>query len=535
MAKARVLVPMLAGAVLAASMVVGVSPARAAACSGVAGDINGDGYADLVVVGGNSGRADASPSAQGLHVFYGTAQGVVTDPRGGARDDQVVLDSDYQDDPIVDTIGAAVAVADVNGDGCADVASGGHGAFSVFSGSPQGLITDRSVRTLFTYPSDLPPSPERIVPTGAWGSVLAAGDFDGDGIADLALGDPDDTTNGLGPQVGGQVFISYGSKKGLMYVRAGQAFTQNTPGVPGASEKGDEMGAAVATGDLDGDGVDDLAVGVPGENTKTGAVLTFHGVRGQGLQISGTATSQSSSSVPGAKQVAFRKDGHVFGGTRFGDVLAMGDINGDGQGDLAVRSTQLVKLSTGAITHPTTILYSKPHAKTAPWAGKSTNRLIAGRALGEPYPTGFPALLARLDSDRYADLVIGDPNAIVNGREAGSITVYRGHKAGIATTGRQISQATSGVAGTPEDRDAFGSALTAVPIQDPPQHNLVVAADGEWLRPGPRPELYGDAPVGMVTQFAIGAQGPRASGSTSLTLDTPGVQGDAGVFGTLLG
>ncbi|OEV25562.1 hypothetical protein AN219_25635, partial [Streptomyces nanshensis] len=47
--------------------------------------------------------------------------------------------------------------------------------------------------------------------------------------------------------------------------------TQNSPGVPGVNEEGDEFGKALAAGDVNGDGYADIAVGVPGEDIGSGA------------------------------------------------------------------------------------------------------------------------------------------------------------------------------------------------------------------------------------------------------------------------
>src|SRR4051794_12177712 len=86
-------------------------------------------------------------------------------------------------------------------------------------------------------------------------------DFDGDGFADLAVGVPGED---IGFRSGaGAVNVIYGSATGLTEV-GDQFWAQESVGVPGASEPGDHFGSP-ASGDFDGDGYADLAVGVPGE------------------------------------------------------------------------------------------------------------------------------------------------------------------------------------------------------------------------------------------------------------------------------
>jgi hypothetical protein len=100
-----------------------------------------------------------------------------------------------------------------------------------------------------------------------FGAATTSGDFNGDGFADLAVGAPGEN------DAEGRVFIYYGSVFGL------------TPAVllsedPLALvEGGDRFGASLASTDFNLDGEDDLAVGAPGENNRTGAVLLFRGTR----------------------------------------------------------------------------------------------------------------------------------------------------------------------------------------------------------------------------------------------------------------
>ena len=117
--------------------------------------------------------------------------------------------------------------------------------------------------------------------------ALAAGDFNDDGYDDLAVGVPGEEVNVANA---GVVCVLYGSAAGL--ASAGQQWwSQNSVDVPGVAEAGDRLGESLATGDFDGDGFDDLAIGVPDEEVSgqrfAGAVNVLYG-SSNGLSGSGS-------------------------------------------------------------------------------------------------------------------------------------------------------------------------------------------------------------------------------------------------------
>ena len=161
----------------------------------------------------------------------------------------------------------------------------------------------------------------------AAGSSLAIGDFDGNGLGDLAIGIPEEDVGDLADA--GIVAISYGAPGGWDQ-RTSQWWWQGTPGVAGLGEAGDYFGNALAVGDFNCDGFDDLAIGSHlediGDTANAGAVIVLFGSSG-GLTATGSqAWSQDSSGVVGLSEES----------DQFGGALASGDFNADGCGDLAI-------------------------------------------------------------------------------------------------------------------------------------------------------------------------------------------------------
>src|SRR5262245_49035727 len=126
---------------------------------------------------------------------------------------------------------------------------------------------------------------DRLVP------ALVFGDFNGDTQLDLAIGSPGEME--LDAAQSGAVNVIYNTKTGTgLDVANNRYFTQNGAPFGNGPKPGDRFGDVLAAGEFNGDGVADLAVGIPGEDLGSirdaGAVQVFYGVRGtSGLTYTG--------------------------------------------------------------------------------------------------------------------------------------------------------------------------------------------------------------------------------------------------------
>ncbi|MDI3424163.1 FG-GAP and VCBS repeat-containing protein [Streptomyces luteolus] len=169
----------------------------------------------------------------------------------------------------------AAATGDVDDDGHPDLITGNRdaGSVTVHYGSPDGLGLGRAPRT---YDQDSAGVPGVSEPGDAFGASVGAGDVDGDGDADVAIGTPGETV-GAHAGVGSVVLL----RSGAGGLGSGAAWHQERTGVPGVPEQGDRFGSTVRLGDVNGNGRADLAAAASGEDigssADAGAVWVLRG------------------------------------------------------------------------------------------------------------------------------------------------------------------------------------------------------------------------------------------------------------------
>ncbi len=374
-----------------------------------AGDVNGDGHDDLLV--GAPGTGGPLSAAGRAYLYLGSPSGPAPQP------DWIAAAAGYQA-----MFGAAVSgIGDVNGDGFGDVAVGaplasrgesGEGRIFVWHGGPGGLPPGNAAGAAWMAEGD-----QAGARLGA--ALSGAGDVDGDGFSDLLAGAP-----GLDPGAmpgAGALFLWPGSGAGLVAPGGVAGAPWWAPG----EEAGGGLGMAIAAaGDVNGDGYADVAAGAPlasaGGAAGRGAVFVWHGGPG-GLPA--LATPSTADTI---------LTGSLAGEGLGGAVAGAGDVNGDGMGDLLVGAAGAGGAGQGqAALH----LGSGTGLLPAPaWTASGSQ---AGAALG-----GSVAGAGDVNGDGFGDLLVGAPGA---GEQGGGEAVVHPGNGGWGTD-RAVLQGHAGSA-----------------------------------------------------------------------------------------
>jgi FG-GAP repeat len=323
-----------------------------------AGDFDGDGDDDLAI--GASSYTATFQCDPAIRILY-----------GGPSPSLVRLDANTRAVPGVNTE-SLMAAGDFNGDSYEDLIVNTPGAALdlgkrlLVPGTPAGL--------------DVSQAPPATAYAGIAPSVYAVGDFDANPIDDLVEGYP----RNAGPADGGEIRIVFNDfTPGLVT----ETWNQDSPGIIGVSETNDQFGASLTVGDFDGDGNQDLAVGVPNESATFPGQGAFQRIFGDGSGLTGAndqlfgslelqqsaqygyavaagnfdpsdAADELAASAPyhdvlgvnsagivdvhftsASTQVWHQGVAGIPGGLEsdlFGLALAVGDFNGDGADDLAI-------------------------------------------------------------------------------------------------------------------------------------------------------------------------------------------------------
>jgi hypothetical protein len=419
----------------------------------VNGDFNGDGYDDLAI-GVPEEDIGGVVDAGAVNVVYGSSRGLTA------------INSDFwhQDQPGVngvattnDHFGAALAIGDFNGDGFSDLAIGVGGetvagfvfagAVNVLYGSASGLTATDDQQ--WTQDS----SGINDVAEGGdfFGIALAAGDFNGDGRDDLAIGAPFEDEGGI--LEAGSVNVLYGSAAGLTNVDD-QHRHQNSSGINDTAEAGDTFGFKLVAGDFNGDGRDDLAVGVPNEGVdgqvQAGMVNVIYG---SDTGLTGSDDQVWQQNIPGINDI-------VAANEHFGNALAVGDFDNDGRDDLAIGV-------------PDETVGGDPEAGMV--------NVIYGSAAG---------LTSSGDQDWTQDdlpgivemSAIGIPDEDVDGVDnVGAVDVLLGSAAGLSINYKFWHQGTPNIPAVPEPDDNYGDALATGDYDGNGRADLVIGAPFEGI------------------------------------------------------
>ncbi|WP_149548095.1 VCBS repeat-containing protein [Streptomyces marokkonensis] len=385
--------------------------------------------------------------------------------------------------------------------------------------------------------------------TAADSTHVAMADFNGDGRGDVAT-----SVTGAyvaGKAQAGQFVVLYGTSTGVSSAKR-HTLSQDSPGVPGGAEAGDNFGYDHAYADFNGDGYDDVAVSAPYEDLgsdKDGGLLTIlwgsaSGLTGKGVTVPDPAPSS-----------------HDL----WGKNLAAGDFDGDGRADLAVGSDQAtlhiykggfttagtpggrytikppilggeadgpVNLTAGDVNGGATDLVVDGYETTSQY-GWNRNYFIPGSPSGlqasaaKSLKPGVITAIGDIDNDGFGDIVSGaqwdatldDGTPIPDSAKGGKVWVTQGSATGPLTgSATGITQDTGNVPGGSESNDYFGYELDLGDVNGDGFLDLAIGVAGE--------NLGSEADTGMVIVLYGTADGLNtASGAQSFHQNTTGVPG----------
>lgn len=311
-----------------------------------------------------------------------------------------------------DRFGKDLATGDINGDGIADLAVGAflaNGPENTRSGA--GEVYVYYGQTAQDWPPESP-DPDVTIYGPMSGTFLgsdyvsqdpghmAVGDLDGDGVGDLILG---------ASSFGHGSFLDFRGRAWIIWGQDDLPATIDLNAVPlelevttvSAADR-DFVGAAVAAGDLDGDGVDDLAVSAPGAAGGAGIVYVLFGdgdLRKRSIEVDEIPEDILSLQVIGAVP-------GTFNGTALGSYLAVGDLSGDGVGDLAI-GAEHAQAESGMVS----VIFGGTDLHGAVWDLAETPANWSAEPEASMDRLGSSLAIGDLDADSQADLLMGAPSA----------------------------------------------------------------------------------------------------------------------------
>ena len=479
-----------------------------------AGDVNGDGVADLIVgapsndaVAGFAGRA---------YIFHGPFTGNLR-----AADAAAIVSAEA----FGDNLGFSVAAAgDVNGDGTGDVLIGAR------SNDTRGTQAGRVYVFFGPLSGDVAATSADAIISGAafneiGRSVAPLGDLNGDGYADVVVG-----SDIAGPGFAGQAFVFYGPL-------AGERTAASADAIITGSFANESFGASVASaGDVNGDGRPDLIVGAPRfplNGQGTGRAYLFYG------------TVQGNISALDADAILFGERLNDGFGT---SAASAGDVNADGYADVIVGADQLFGAGPG-----------KAYVFLGPLNGAvqaaEADAILSGESPADLFGASVSGA-GDFNGDGFSDVIVGAWDNDAGGGRSGRAYVFHGPVIGSVSaanadftiTGRSGDQSGSSVASAGDlDGDGVGDvivgapqftegaagyavvyfgretvaglSLRAAPLNPPP----VIPAEGGGIRYQLTLTSIGDAPQTVDFWTTLTGPGPaRLFGPVTLTLE-PGL------------
>ncbi len=376
------------------------------------GDLNGDGIKDFIIGIPRRGTASAGSVA----VVFGKANGVANPlPLSGLDGTNGFMINSLE---VSDWAGSALAVGDFNNDGIQDV----------IIGAPHSTAGKGKVYVVFGHVAPWTPTVNLATLAGtdgfavvnniagindALGSSVAAGDLTYDGRDDLVIGAPGTASNK------GSVYIIKG--------RTGAWSASNTLSSLISSEidggTGEAAGSALAVADVNGDGLKDLIVGLPGDGVSMpGSVIIRFG-----MSLGFANTNYTTLTGYNGYRLVGETNGDLFG-----SALGTGDVDGNYINDIVIGAPGYSSNRGAAYIYFGTTARKPLSTQIAKINGFNGTRLT-GATAGDK--AGTAVGVADLNGDGYGDVIVGAPGASPGGLVgAGSTYVMMGQASGWTPT-----------------------------------------------------------------------------------------------------
>ncbi|MBN1389098.1 MAG: FG-GAP repeat protein [Candidatus Thermoplasmatota archaeon] len=375
------------------------------------GDLNNDGYPDLVVGAPSAQISGLYNDAGSVHIFW-----------GGTRSYMMTRTNLTYTGYLVERIGSAIAVGDLNGDGIDDLAFGApydHGAetadryhagmvYIMFG--PLSGTTSRSVRNIYDVKIIGTEDTEFI------GETLAIDDMDGDGIGDLAIGAPKSKAGSI-------------TRQGVTYVLRGRStwnqdidlVTEPSLRIFGAWPY-DEVGSSLVARDMDDDGKAELFLGSPSgdgfqRTVKEGGNLFI-------LQGEFLASRMPSGTISLRTEFNVSVCGDQVN-QRTGSSVDLGDIDGNGDLDVFIGAKGFQDPISGLVTG---CVHVFPHSLLTSSLTINTSSLPLISGFMDNDEAGSALAGKDITGDGKYDLFIGAPGAdpLLDGSSPGVVYLWEG-------------------------------------------------------------------------------------------------------------
>ncbi|HEX8256418.1 MAG TPA: hypothetical protein VF589_02185, partial [Allosphingosinicella sp.] len=473
-----------------------------------AGDVNGDGYDDLIIgapVADPGGLTDAGES----YVLFGSGAGfaasVELSALNGSNGFRIpgLSANDYS--------GRSVASAgDVNGDGLADFIIGAHkgdntaGESYVVFGSTAGFPASFNIATLNGSNGFCLVGEDSYDLAGT--SVASAGDINGDGYDDIIVGAPLAELAGQpANHQSGTSYVVFGSGAGFA-AKLDLAALDGTAGfrIDGL-DQGDFFAESVASaGDINGDGFDDFIFGAPRAGTGGVSYVVFGSGAAFGASIDLAALDGSN---------GFRIDGIDAGDASGYSVASAGDVNGDGFGDIIVGANRAYSTPGVFTTGESYVIFGSGAGFGASFdlatLDGSNGFRIDGAEANDESGTSVAAA-GDVNGDGFDDLIVGAPRAEPDGARYNAGETYiiygRAPTAGVTRTGSNADQTIRG--GDFDDVLAGGGG-----------NDLIIGGGGaDSMSGGTGDDTYEVDDIGDTVAESAGEGNDRVESSVSFTI-----------------